>query len=48
VITPRQAAFAVAGWGAFTGYGFFGWMGAFFMSAAVYALVRMMLRDVDF
>lgn len=48
MITPRQAAVIMAAWGAFTGWGFFGWQGAFFLSAAAYATVRMVLRDHDF
>lgn len=45
MLTPRQAAVALAGWGAFVGFGFFGWMGAFFLSAATYAAVRTQYRD---
>lgn len=47
MLTVRQAAFVVAGWGAIFGYMFGHVMGAFVASGAVYASVRMLLRDYD-
>lgn len=47
MFTPRQVAFAFAGWGVIFGFFFGGVGGAFIASGAVYTAVRMRMRDLD-